>query len=113
MIKKFKFDYDSQNDSLFVYNSKSKSKASVELDDIIIDYDSKKEISAIEVLNASNFFVGINKTKLKSLIECKVEILHKKNFIVIKFDLLLQSNEQIIVPIYIPTIHESSPAVKI
>lgn len=56
MIKKFNFDYDFENDSLFLFNPESKSKASVELDNFIIDFNTHKEVCAIEILNASDFF---------------------------------------------------------
>ena len=59
MLRKFKFDYDFENDSLFLFDPKSKSKASVELDDFIIDFNNKKEVSGFELLNASNFFKGL------------------------------------------------------
>ena len=76
MSKKYKFDYDYENDSLFIYNSTSKSKGSVEIDDLIIDYSSNKEISGVELLNASRFFKevtleghSLSKEMLKEIID--------------------------------------------
>lgn len=118
MIRKFKFDYDYENDSLFLYNSKSKSKASIEMDDLIIDYNAKKEVSAIELLNASKFFqdispdgVIITKEVLNELSDCKIQIIPKGNFFMIKFNFILNSQKQLFAPIFVPTIHESSPAI--
>ena len=117
MNRKFKFDYDYENDSLFMYDPKSKSKASVEIDDLIIDYNSKKEISAIELLNASKFFkdfssknFNITKEKLNEILECNIEIIPKHNFFMIKFAFLLKSKEQLLAPVMVPSIHEPSPA---
>jgi len=117
MIRKFKFDYDYENDSLFMYSLESKSKASVEMDDLIIDYNSKKEISAIELLNASKFFSDIGsknfkltREKLNEISDCKIEIIPKNNFFMIKFEFILKSKEQISAPVLVPTIHEPSPA---
>jgi len=117
MIRKFKFDYDYENDSLFMYTPNSKSKASVEIDDLIIDYNTKKEISAIELLNASKFFkdVGskdfkLTREKLNEISECKIEIIPKNNFFMIKFDFTLKSKEKLFAPVMVPTIHEPSPA---
>ena len=80
-----------------MYNPKSKSKDSVEIDDLIIDYNSKKEISAIELLNASKFFKDINskninitKEKLKEISKCKIEIIPKKKIFMIKFIFISQ-----------------------
>ncbi|MBW2966322.1 DUF2283 domain-containing protein [Candidatus Woesearchaeota archaeon] len=117
MIRKFNFDYDYENDSLFLYDPKSKSKASIEIDDFIIDLNNKKEITGIELLNASKFFKGldldlkVDKSLLKEIKECKIDIVPKNNFIVIKFMILFESKKQLVTPVYIPTINEPSPAV--
>ena len=118
MLRKFNFDYDFDNDSLFLFDPKSKSKASIELDDFIIDFNSRKEVSAIELLNASSFFKGvdlegktIDKQLLKEIQDCKIELTPKSNFIMIKFLLLFKSKKLLTTPVFIPTINESSPAV--
>lgn len=120
MIKKFDFDYDYENDSLFLYDPKSKSKASVEFDDLIIDYNSKKELSAVELLGASKFFsdfgskqASLSKANLRGILECSIEVIPRKNFFVIKFCFLLKSNKKITAPLLIPSINEQSPAVAI
>jgi len=101
MLRKFKFDYDYENDGLLLYDPNSKTKASIEMDDFITDYNSKKEVSGIELLNASIFFkdlgneIKINKEMLKEIQECKVDILSKNNFLVIKSLLMFKSNKQL------------------
>src|SRR3989344_5441935 len=112
MIKKYKFDYDPENDSLFIYNSESKSSSSVEIDDLIIDYNSNKEISGLELLNASQFFKDINlegqplsKALLKEIVDCRLEIIPKNNFVVLKFLLVFKANKIVTTPIMIPTIN--------
>ena len=117
MIKKFKFDYDYENDSLFLYDPNSKSKGSIELDDFIIDFNTKKEIAGIEILNASKFFesldeedLKVSKEILKSLEDCKVDIITKNNSFVIKFILFFEGNRKLATSTMIPTIHEPSPA---
>ena len=100
MLRKFSFDYDFDNDSLFLYDPKSKSKASIELEDFIIDFNSKKEVSGIELLNASKFFKGlesnglkVDKENLKEIQGCRIDIAHKSNFIVLKFLLYFKANK--------------------
>jgi len=117
MIRKFKFDYDYENDSLFLYDPKSKSKASIELDDLIIDYNNKKEVSGIELLNTSSFFKDIScngfkvdKEALKDIKDCKIDIIPKNNFFIIKFILLFKSKKQVITPVIIPKVTEPSYA---
>lgn len=117
MIRKFNFDYDEENDSLFLYDPHSKSKASIELDDFIIDFNNKKQVSGIELLKAATLFKNLsdstlfNKNDLKEIKECKVEIIERSNFILIKFLLLFKSNRQITTPLLIPMINDSSPAI--
>ncbi len=118
-MRKFNFDYDFENDSLFLYDSKSKSKASVEMDDIIIDFNSKKEVSAVELLNASGFFAEmafegektIDKDVLADIKECKVDVVAKDSFLVIKLLLVFGSRRTLATPLLVPAIRESSPAV--
>ncbi len=117
MIQNFKFDYDYDNDSFFLYNSLSKSKGSIELDDFIIDFNSKKEIVAIEILNATDFFANMNdkelkisKETLKNLKTCKVDIITKSNFFVIKLILLFENDLKLATTTLIPTIQEPNPA---
>jgi len=75
-------------------------------------------VSAIELMNASKFFkdlsfegLNIDKEVLNKIQECKVEIIPKSNFFVIKLLLLLESKQEIRTPIIIPTVSEPSPAV--
>jgi uncharacterized protein YuzE len=117
MIRKFKFDYDYENDGLFIYDPKCKSKASVDIDDMIIDYNNKKEVAAIELLNASKFFkdlgitdMDITKDVLNDIVECRIDIIPKNNFFIIRFLLSFNSSKQLVTPVYVPTIHEHSPS---
>lgn len=116
MIKKFKFDYDQENDDLFIYDPKSKSRASIEMDDMVVDYNNKKQISAIELLNASRFFnqigYSLDEENLNNIKECKLEIIPQNNFLMIR--LMLRLKEEKTSPlIMIPTIQNTSPALSI
>ena len=117
MRRNFEFDYDSENDNLFLYNPKAKSKASIEIDDIVIDFDSKKQLSAIEITNATKILSTlikekkpINKTMLKDIKTCKIEIIKQDNHLVIRLFIALKS-EKIFTPLIIPSIAELSPSI--
>ena len=117
MLRKFNFDYDSENDDLFLYDPKTKSKASIEIDDFIIDFNSKKELCAIELLHATEFFknmdvesVKIDKKMLEDIKGCKVNIVPKNNFLFIQLMLTFKSKKQLITPVFVPMIREQSPA---
>jgi uncharacterized protein YuzE len=120
MLRKFNFDYDYENDSLFMYDPHSKSKASIEMDDFIIDYNNNKELSAIELLNASSFFkdlgtedTNVDREMLNDIQDCKVEIITKSNFLVVKFLLVFKSNQQLATPMIVPRITDPSPALAV
>lgn len=117
MIRKFDFDYDFDNDSLFLYDSKSRSKASIEIDDFIVDFNSNKEICAIELLNATKFFkdiddFDIDKNMLKGLRDCKVDLIPKGNFVVVKLILAFET-KTITTPVLIPMLNKKSYALAV
>ncbi|MCK4589557.1 MAG: DUF2283 domain-containing protein [Nanoarchaeota archaeon] len=115
-MQKFNFSYDKENDDLFLFNPKSKSKGSVELGDLILDYNSKKEFVGMQIINASKLIKDLIdqdessvKNVLDKLKECKVEVKVKNNLLIIKVRLFSDLKE--ISPIIsVPSIIESSPA---
>jgi uncharacterized protein YuzE len=114
-MQKFNFSYDRENDDLFLFSKKSKSKGSVEMGDLVLDYNSKKELVGIELANASRFikdvtgenFAAVRKT-LCSLKECKVDVKCQRNLLIIKIYLL--GEKEIAPVISIPSLKENSPA---
>ncbi len=42
-MQKFNFSYDKENDDLFLFSPKSKSKGSIDLGQIVLDFNNKKE----------------------------------------------------------------------
>jgi uncharacterized protein YuzE len=113
-IQKFKFDYDSLNDDLFLFSSSSKSKGSIEFGNVILDFNSKRELVGIQFMNASKFITTLTgdeniKSILQSLKESKVEVTYQENIIVIKF-YLIGSLKEVSSTLSVPSIVESSPA---
>ncbi|MEM4245067.1 MAG: DUF2283 domain-containing protein [Candidatus Nanoarchaeia archaeon] len=112
-MQEFNFDYDKENDDLFLYSGKSKSKGSVEIGGIILDYNTKKELVGIELMNASEILKDITDGKcvldvLNNLEVCKVDVKRKNKMIIIK--LLLLSKKREIMPILSIPIMKKSPA---
>ncbi len=115
-MKEFKFDYDPENDDLFVYSEKEKSKGSVELGNLIFDFDSNRDLVALEIMDASKFIqemtgkdVVINKKFLGSIKSCRLEIRQHQNMLLIKLLILFENQEKILVPITTPNVKHSSP----
>lgn len=119
MIKKFNFSYDKENDDLFLFHPHNKSKGSIELGNLVFDFDKKKELVGLEILDASKTIVDLIEKKKASMIEllenlkeCKIENINKDNLLIIK--LSLTSKTQTLTPIFcLPSIQEPSPSLKV
>ncbi len=110
-MKKFNFSYDQENDDLFMFNPESKSKGSIEFGDLVLDFNKKKELVGIQMMNASKFLKEIldEEVDLGSLEECKVEIKVQNNLLLIKIGLFTKS--KVLNPVLtVPNIKEKSPA---
>ena len=114
---KFNTDYDEEEDNLFLY-SKEKSKGSIEIGNLILDFNSKGNLVALEFINATSFLKDsvssdneayITKTSLSSINKCTVEAKQRQNFLFIKIVLHI-NNKAILIPITAPMIREKSPA---
>jgi len=115
-MQKFNFSYDKENDDLFLYSSKSKSKGSIEIGDLIIDYNSNKELVGIQITNASKLLKDLSNEKLpeikkvlSSLVSCKVDIKARNNILLVRI-FLLTNEKEMTSAIPIPNIMRSSPA---
>tara|TARA_Y100000310_G_C20701281_1_gene830133 strand:+ start:5962 stop:6300 length:339 start_codon:yes stop_codon:yes gene_type:complete len=110
-MKKYNFSYDQENDDLFLFDPKSKSKGSIEFGDLILDFNSKKELVGIQMMNASKFLKDIldEDVDLRGLEECKVEVKVKNNLLLIKIGLFtkLKALNPVLT---VPNIKERSPA---
>lgn len=114
-MEKFNIDYNRESDDLFLY-AKEKSKGSVEIGDLILDFDRYGRLVGIEMLNATKFLSDcvaekdiISKEFLSELVKCEVEVKQKNNFLFIKIYLI---GKKAVVPCLInaPIVTETSPA---
>ena len=119
-MQKFNFSYDKDNDDLFLYNPRSKSKGSIELGDIIFDFNSKKELVGLQMMNAHKLISDMvdkpNATMIKQILnnlkETKIDIKTHRNMLIIKF-LLIGATEKVTPILSVPTIQHSSPALAV
>ena len=116
-MQKFNFMYDSDNDDLFLYSSKSKSRGSVEFGNIIFDFNSRKQLVGIQLMGASKILGDMIKEKsvdnmklfLETLKDCRVNIKDNSNMLIVKF-LLVGKSQEIEPVLSVPKIDESSPS---
>jgi uncharacterized protein YuzE len=110
-MKEFKFDYDEENDNLFVYLDGETSSGAVELGNFVFDFNDKEELVAIEILEATEVLSKlISKIiKLSKIKELKTEIISFRNMKAINF--AIRTNDQIeTANIVIPRIRNESPS---
>jgi uncharacterized protein YuzE len=116
-MQKFDFSCDTNRDDMFLHNNKSKSKGSVEIGDMVLDFNSHKELVGIQFMNASQLIremAGLGALEIREILAnldgCNVHACHKNNLLVIRIQLSAHHKE--IAPmISIPRITESSPAI--
>ena len=117
-MQNFKFDYDKENDDLFIYSTKSKSGASVEIGDVVFDFDKDKKLAAIEIMNATKFLKSLivdhkfSKNTLSELVSCEIEVNVQDNFLLIKIVFLVKEGRRLPANLSLPRISASSPALK-
>jgi uncharacterized protein YuzE len=110
-MKEFKFDYDSENDDLFVYSEGLKSSGAVEFGNLILDFDDKSNLVAFQIINASEFFSKffskiLDLSKMSSL---NAEVINFRNMDALKLKVSFGDFEESS-NILIPRIKQSSPA---
>ncbi len=109
-MEKFNFSYDLENDDLFIYLKERKSKGAIELGNFILDFDSKGDLVAMQILNVSEVLAKILSKMIKAsnLKEVKMNIINFRNMDAIKF-YVSDGNYGETTNILIPHIKEKSP----
>jgi len=98
------FDYDPENDSLFIYK-KTKIKGSVEVGDIIVDISTDGKIKGIEMLNASEILknLGLKNPKeiLNTIKSVSIRAVYKQDSIMVYYSILskVKVSSSIAVPV--------------
>jgi len=110
-MKSFNFDYDSENDDLFVYLGNAKSDGAVEAGNFIFDFDKKENLVAMQVTEASKVFKTLLSTlvTLSKIKEFRAEVTNFRNMASIKFTIEDDSRKDT-ANLLIPRFVEKSPA---
>jgi len=112
-MQDYNFSYDKENDDLFMHKPDSKSKGSIEWGNFIFDFNSKKELVGVQILDASEVIGDIVDSSVKevlvNLVSCGVEIKPQNNILIIKIH-LKSSSKEISPVISVPNLKERSKA---
>lgn len=109
-MREFKFDYDENNDSLFIYLDNKKSAGAVEFGNFVFDFDNDEKLVAMEILEASHVFSKIlsKLIKLTQIKTLSAEVINFRNMATIQIKITTDSVYT--TNITIPRIKEESPA---
>lgn len=109
-MEKFNFDYDSENDDLFVYLEGKKSSGAIELGNFVLDFDKAGNLVAMQILNVSEVFAKILSKMInpKNINQMEVEIINFRNIDAVKFRVTGESGSET-ASILVPHIREKSP----
>ena len=101
-MAKIKFDYDEENDSLFIYKSDETVKGSVEIGDFVVDLNPNlNKIVGLEIINASKILKtslskDIDKMILSNIKKAFLGTQHKDNAIYLIYGIQFQIEKKII-----------------
>ena len=112
-MEKFNFDYDAENDDLFIYLDGKKSAGAVELGNFILDFDETGNLVAMQIMNVSEVLSKIlsNMIEISKLKEVKIEIINFRNMDAIRFSISDGKIEEK-TTLLVPHIKEKSPVLE-
>jgi|WetSurMetagenome_2_1015567.scaffolds.fasta_scaffold212213_1 uncharacterized protein YuzE len=110
-MKEFKFDYDEENDDLFVYLEGAESTGAVELGNIVVDFDAQGNLAALEILDASVFFSKLISTAIKiaQIESLAIDIVNFRNMEALQLKIIAKG-QTYMHTLLVPRIKTSSPA---
>ncbi|MFH1174825.1 MAG: DUF2283 domain-containing protein [archaeon] len=115
-MRSINFSYDTDQDDLLLHYASCQSKGSVEIGDLIIDYDSKNEFVGLQLMHASAFIKAccneneiVIKTVLSTLQSARLETTKRNNLLIIKL-VLVGKNKEISSVLTLPSITQENPA---
>ena len=108
-MEDFKFDYDSENDDLFIYSNDRKSSGSVELGDFILDLDENLELVSLQIMNVSDVLRKLlTKIDVNHLREVKLDLVDFRNMGMIKLSVMDHSISES-ANLLVPSLKNKSP----
>jgi uncharacterized protein YuzE len=112
-MEKFNFDYDLDNDDLFVYLEDKKSSGAVELGNFILDFDKEGNLVAFQILKTSEVFSKIlsKMIEIAKIKQIQAEIINFRNMDAIKFKVITDDSQET-ANILIPHIVKKSPVLE-
>lgn len=110
IIQTGKFNYDSTYDLLYLKINDFDYKKSIEINNLIIDFDDKKRITGIEVLDAAEFF-NVSKQTLMTVKKWLIKVSFEdcKIYLNIEFEIKKGNKTVIKNPIIVESLHSRIP----
>lgn len=110
IIKTGKFNYDATYDLLYLKINNSDYEKSTEINNLIIDFDDKKRITGIEILDAAEFF-NVSKQVLTNVKKWLVKVLLENGKIYLNLEFEVKKGNKTFIknPIIIETLNTRIP----
>ena len=89
--RKKRVEYDSSVDSLHIHQNDQKILGSLVIDNFVIDISQSGDVIGLEIEDASKLF-GMKQEMFENLKDAKMEVINKKNSLLIRFILKLENN---------------------
>lgn len=106
MKGKFLFDYDGENDSLYIYKKGVKVKGSLDLGNIILDISTDEKVVGLEILDASkvmkNLAVKSPQSFLENIKEASIRAEYRPGVITVYYLIHSEMKEPVTSSILVP-----------
>ena len=107
MVEKLDYNYDSKNDTLFIFNSELDYKSSLDMGGLVIDFSKDNKIKGIEITEASLFFSEflekeITKENIMKVTNYLIDIKKSKNMYHISLGMKFENNLEVSIPLSTP-----------
>lgn len=109
-MKKYNFDYDEQNDDLFIFEDGKKSAGAVEVGNFVIDLDEKENFVGLEILDANKILSKIfsKMIELSKITDLSVDAVNFRNMASLKLKITAGANTET-ANIILPSIKDNNP----
>jgi len=109
-MKKYKFDYDKDNDDLFIFEDGKKSAGAVEVGNFVIDLDEDENFVGLEITDAYEVLSKLfsKMVELSKITDLSVDAINFRNMASLKLKITVGSNTET-ANIILPSIKNKNP----
>jgi uncharacterized protein YuzE len=109
-MKKYNFDYDRDNDDLFIFENGKKSRGAIEVGNFVIDFDEDENFVGLEITDAYEVLSKVfsKMIELTKITDLSVDAVNFRNMASLKLKITADSETET-ANIILPSIKNKSP----